>query len=145
MKKYVNGEFIIQINKVGSAGEDLQPKSPPPSKANTSTSIGKKKGPVPRPYLEKGDRAQRNDVAAISKGQDHNALYKAASRKIGKIDADKGYIMRLMNRKPGMASKLKKFHLLHRKNKGFLLNSIKNIVEYLFCTLGILFDTFQSF
>ena len=115
MKKFVTGEFIIQIVKVGPAGEELPPKSPP-SKASTSSSIGKKPGPLPKPFLEKGDRAQRNDVAAIiSEGHDKNALYKAASRQIGK---DKGYVMRLMNRKPGMAKKLKKFHLLDRKNKG---------------------------
>ena len=112
MKKYVNGDFVIQVVKVGPTGEEL----PLPSKASTSSSIGKKPGPLPKPFLEKGDRAQRNDVAAIiSEGHDKNALYKAASRQIGK---DKGYVMRLMNRKPGMAKKLKKFHLLDRKNKG---------------------------
>ena len=105
----------------------MQPKSPA-SKANTSSSIGKKKGPAPRPYLEIGGRAQRNVVAAISKGQDPNALYKAASKKIGTIDADKGYVMRLMDRKPEMASKLKKYHLLHRKNKGIFL--LKFNAEY---------------
>ena len=53
---------------------------------------------------------------------DPKVLYKVASKKIGqipdKISKAKGYIMRLMDRKPEMGEKFKKYHLLARKNKG---------------------------
>ena len=89
----IQGEFNIEIHKVDLDGENLVPNKP-------ATSSRK------RPFMEKKIRAQQYEVAEIAKGQHPKALYRAAASKIG---GDKAYVMRRMDEKPNLATKLKIF------------------------------------
>lgn len=113
---YVKGDFNIPILRVGPTGETVLPST---SKGPKKSSSGIKKGPVPKQFLEKGVRAQQLEAAKIANGQDPNALYQAASSKIGKINKDVAYIMRKMKDKPQTASKFR--HLMKKKNRGIII------------------------
>ena len=108
----MTGEFNIQVVKVGADGLKKDPKTP---KVGPSP---KKKGPVPRPFLERGLRSQQYEAATIAENQDPNALFKAAASKIGDVDKDKAYVMHKMDNTPGAASKFKKLYIRNKKKKG---------------------------
>ena len=92
-------------------------KSPPKkSKPEASSSIGRTK----KPYLEKVERSQFRDAAAIAKGQDPHAIYHAAYSNIGKINKDIAYMMRKMKKKPGLAKEARIWYQKRRKNKGII-------------------------
>ena len=114
---YVNGDFNIPILKVGPDGEMLLPTPKTPKIA------GKKRGPEPKPFLEKKKRARQYAAAKIAKGQDGHALMQAASSKIGKFNKDVAYVTRKIMDKPQQASKFR--HLMKKKNKGIYLATKK--------------------
>ena len=111
---FINGSIDIPILKDSPEGEITSPTKVKPS---TSKSVKKK-----LLFSDKKPRTQRREVAEIAKNRDPTALYKAASSKIGKIDQNKAFVMRMMDRKPEMASKFKKYYELHRKKKGRYLH-----------------------
>ena len=90
-------------------------KSPPKnSKPEPSYSSSHTK----KPYLEKDERSQFRDAAAIAKDQDPHAVYHAAYSSIGKIDKNTAYMMRKMKQEPGLAKEARIWYQKRRKNKG---------------------------
>ena len=103
----------------GEKNPDL--KSPPKkSKPEASTSSSRTK----KPYLEKEERSQFRDAAAIAKDQDPHAVYHAAYTSIGKINKDISYMMRKMKHKPGLAKEARIWYQKRRKNKGIIIVSL---------------------
>ena len=104
----ISGEFNIPILKVDQIGENLDPNKP----AATTTSRK-------RPFEENQIRAQQNEVAKITAGQNKNALYRAAASTIG---GEKAYVMREMEKNEGAAKKIKGMIIKHKKKKGTYLS-----------------------
>ena len=104
----ISGEFNIPILKVDQSGENLDPNKP----AATTTSRK-------RPFEENQIRAQQNEVAKITAGQNKNALYRAATSTIG---GEKAYVMREMEKNEGAAKKIKGMIIKHKKKKGTYLS-----------------------
>ena len=77
---------------------------PKPSSSGSlgSSKIGQKK--IPMTYTEKKVRARQNEVSSLLKKHDDGALFHAAIRS-SKVK-DVPYVMRLVKRKPGMATKI---------------------------------------
>ena len=66
--------------------------------------------------------SQRKEVAAFVKNHDQELVFRAASKY--KFTKDAPYVMRLIKRKPEVASKIKKWYQLERKKKGITISSI---------------------
>jgi len=117
----IQGEFDIEIHKVGLEGENLDP--------NKLASSSRK-----RPFMEKKIRAQQYEVAEIAKDRHPKALYRAAASKIG---GDKAYVMRRMDEKPKLAKKLKKTVIAIKKKKGISLHIHKSSIYVYFVSTAI--------
>ena len=117
-KKKVHGEFVFQIDMVDSTGQPIASSTSSSGSSSASPSPIKKSkpGPAPKPFQERGTSSQRKEVAAFVKNHDQELVFRAASKY--KFTKDAPYVMRLIKRKPEVASKIKKWYQLERKKKG---------------------------
>ena len=124
----IKGEFKTTIMRVRPDGEI---KSSPRKKALSpslapSGAGSSKRGPTPRPYLEKELRSQQREAASIAEGRDANALYHAA---YSKASTDVRFVMRRMKEIEGLATEIKAWYLKERKEKRMYFNQCTRAAE----------------
>ena len=123
----IKGEFktTIRVRPDGETESSPRKKAPFPSSAPSGAGSSKR-GPTPRPYLEKELRSQQREAASIAEGRDANALYHAA---YSKASTDVRFVMRRMKEIEGLATEIKAWYLKERKKKRMYFNQCTRAAE----------------